>query len=914
MDELTDAQREALKQLPIAFLAKLRTAVAQKRELDEQMAVEEDRVNRLREVVQDWKVRHETAYDEAMKTIQQRLESSEAGVSQAVAHGDRTKQLQLASLDEQLTRRKAEIDKIEAQISERQASIEQVKSEISDMHVIMEKKRSLLDALASGGVTPRNPGQAVTRRPAMTLYKADGVTQRPAAASFLSPRSNGTPRSAREMLLDEIDRDQPLNTPETAEPLSKIDIDMVPARVVLESLLELILEPSQVLVQTLGAQVRPNEQEKLARCWVEIFASHGEIMDMLQQTILREVENTQEIGTLFRSNSMASRIMSIFSRSIGMEYLKSLLKPKIDAIISANEDLEIDTMKIAGDQIEAQRETVEVSAHVVENNVTKLTEHAIDFLQTIMAGKAKAPLEYYKISSLLKELVRQKFPQQWKIAIGGYLFLRLMCPCIFLPPDDFGYNFETVAPESKRTLVLVSKILQNLANLQPKFVEEIMAPFSKFVTFNMHSLEQYFEAMTNVPVGTPPTSLPEYNIRARLREVLSLASANQARLAAALAPESEKAPEVFTQLWSFNQAPKLLVVYNKLTLAAASGQLSEESPDVTAFIDFLVPPTNAIAPIMKLASRESLVASLPLDQLLHPPPEAHVLSAILETSTRLDFSAVENAELAASLYPVWEYRGRTPELISDALDAFLRSPTKSNRPLLDSVAAHVFSSWCHHLLLPLVKTTLSSPVMQLAGKKESLSQREVLLDISGNFINAIIAALPNLPENLHAVCHRIASSPRFGVPTAAQFILSLLWVKALEDPESWTVPTGGGDRQIKKCLLMVSDIITLVSTAERDKQNAAVDNFLTTSHSKFIDAVTAWIKFSNPKKPSQEIARLPWADAATAIDHLRIFIAKNMSSISAILEKTTSEAKFVKFTIAEAISQMVKHAAAKTTK
>jgi hypothetical protein len=37
--------------------------------------------------------------------------------------------------------------------------------------------------------------------------------------------------------------------------------------------------------------------------------------------------------------------------------------------------------------------------------------------------------------------VSGKFPEGWKIAIGGFIFLRIFCPLIYRPPDEFGYDF-----------------------------------------------------------------------------------------------------------------------------------------------------------------------------------------------------------------------------------------------------------------------------------------------------------------------------------------------------------------------------------------------------------------------------------------------------------------------------------------
>jgi len=917
MDELTDAQREVLKTLPVPYLVKLRAAVGRKRELEEQWRAEEERVAKLREVVQDWKLRHEKAYEDAISAIQVRLNSSAEGVTQSQAHVDKTKQIQLASLDEQLARRRTEMKTVEAQVAERQSQIDMAKASILELHMVMARKKELVSAFSSGSpLTPRSTFRPVTRRPTMTMRRGESGIASPAYVSRVeSSGAPSTPRSARDTpLMVEPDALEPLNTPETADHIAKIDIEAVPARVILEALQELVLEPSHFLVQCMNSHVRPNEQDKLGRAWVDIFLANGEFMNLLKATVSREVDITTEIGTLFRSNSMASRMMSSYSRAIGMSYIQSLLKPKIDAIIASKENLEIDSMKIAGDQVEAQREQVVVSPQMIDSNVTKLTEHAIDFIQTIMAGKAKAPLEYYQICHMLKDLVAAKFPSQWKIAIGGYLFLRLMCPCIFLPPDDFGYNFEAVSPESKRTLVLVSKILQNLANLQPKFVEEIMTPFSSFVTFNLRSVENYFEFMTHIPPNLPATPVQEGPIRQRLREVLAIAASNHAKLSTQLSSSTNPlASQEFIQLWSFSKAPKLLSLYNKLTIMGTTTGISEDSPDVGAFINTIVPLQPTISPITRSASsRDSLISSLPLSHLTNPPEPPHVLLAILETSTRLDFSSVENAELAASLYPIWEYRSRTGELIQQALEQFLNSPTKSNRPVLDSVPAKVLTIWSQRLLGPLIKHSLAPSVLVLTGKPEVTSNRDVLLEITGNFLDSILNAFNELPEPVYQLCHRISTSPRLGIPAVVEFVICLIWVKALEDPEAFGVPTGGGDRLIRKALLMIADLLTLVAISSRDRQNAAIDSFLTSSTAKTHAAADKWLK--SVASPKITPARIPWSDVTAAIDNLRIFIGKNMSSISAILDNTTTQNRYIKFTISEVVANMVKHTAAKATK
>lgn len=438
-----------------------------------------------------------------------------------------------------------------------------------------------------------------------------------------------------------------------------------------------------------------------------------------------------------------------------------------------------------------------------------------------------------------------------------------------------------------------------------------MAPFSNFVTFNMHSVEHYFDfmALAEPPANAKPAYQPEFPIRLRLREVLALCSSNFQRLSAALqTTNTGVATEEFIQLWSFNKAPKLMTLYNKLYQLANVQPYPQDSADVQAFMEMIVPTPAAISPIMKTASRASVVAMLPLSQLTNPPEQPFVVLAVLETSTRQDFSAVENSELAAALFPIWEHSGRTPELIQLCLDIFVRSPTKSNRPLLDSAAAKIFSLWTKHLVSGVVKSAFGPAIINLSSKGEAISKREVMLDIAGNFLLQIQLSLAELPDELLKLCKFIANHPRYGVTTVIEFVYCLIFIKALEDPEAYNVSTLGGDRIVRKGMLMVADQILLVATGARERQNAAVDNFLTGWHTQVTEVVTKWLATETGKRMA--VPALTWNNVSGALDALRVFLGKNMSSISAILEKSTNEPRYVKFTMVEAIEQMIKHTAA----
>jgi len=63
----------------------------------------------------------------------------------------------------------------------------------------------------------------------------------------------------------------------------------------------------------------------------------------------------------------------------------------------------------------------------------------------------------------LQKSVETRFPTSQASAVGGFLFLRLICPAL-VSPISFGILKKPPTNESGRALILVAKILQNIAN------------------------------------------------------------------------------------------------------------------------------------------------------------------------------------------------------------------------------------------------------------------------------------------------------------------------------------------------------------------------------------------------------------------------------------------------------------------
>jgi neurofibromin 1 len=78
--------------------------------------------------------------------------------------------------------------------------------------------------------------------------------------------------------------------------------------------------------------------------------------------------------------------------------------------------------------------------------------------------------------------VTKKFPGQINSAVAGYLILRLINPAV-ATPDFFGIISPTaMSTEIRRALVLLSKMIQNVANNVDFKKEAYMTHFNDYVT------------------------------------------------------------------------------------------------------------------------------------------------------------------------------------------------------------------------------------------------------------------------------------------------------------------------------------------------------------------------------------------------------------------------------------------------
>lgn len=239
------------------------------------------------------------------------------------------------------------------------------------------------------------------------------------------------------------------------------------------------------------------------------------LLTMFQSVLTYQFDNTPDYSSLLRANTPVSRMMTTYTRrGPGQSYLKVVLQDKINSLIELKDvDLEINPLKVYGRMIEEiEADTGTLPAHlpkgvtaeqaaenkqvqaIVEPRLVMLMEIATTFLETIIAGLDETPYGIRWICKQIRSLSKRKYPdaqdQTICTLIGGFFFLRFINPAI-VTPRSYMLIDGTPADHPRRTLTLIAKMLQNLANKPSYAKEPYMAKLQPFVHHNKERVNKF---------------------------------------------------------------------------------------------------------------------------------------------------------------------------------------------------------------------------------------------------------------------------------------------------------------------------------------------------------------------------------------------------------------------------------------
>lgn len=204
------------------------------------------------------------------------------------------------------------------------------------------------------------------------------------------------------------------------------------------------------------------------------------VLQFIRTVVEREVESTAQSNVLFRANSMAIRILSALGRLVGEPYLRRVLGDLLIEICSDDASYDPDAHPPNSDK------AASCAAHIGQ-----LAER---FLKRILENVDAVPPILRIVCADVRRSVGAKFADFWPRAVGAFFFLRFVCPAI-AAPSNAGLVVHIPPRNARRTLILITKVLQNIAN-RTTSSEGWMSSLEDVIAAQTVQVEKFLDALS----------------------------------------------------------------------------------------------------------------------------------------------------------------------------------------------------------------------------------------------------------------------------------------------------------------------------------------------------------------------------------------------------------------------------------
>lgn len=165
-----------------------------------------------------------------------------------------------------------------------------------------------------------------------------------------------------------------------------------------------------------------SNKTEVAQPLVRIFTYKNLIAPMIKALADHEISKVTDTTTIFRGNSLVSKMMDEVMRLSGLHYLHSTLRPIVEEIINDHKPCEIDQNRLNGAQI--------------STNLVNLQNYVEKVFEAITKSAVKCPAVLCQIFHDLRESAAKRFPHNKEVrfsVVSGFIFLRFFAPAILGP-------------------------------------------------------------------------------------------------------------------------------------------------------------------------------------------------------------------------------------------------------------------------------------------------------------------------------------------------------------------------------------------------------------------------------------------------------------------------------------------------
>ncbi|XP_049733190.1 RAS protein activator like-3 isoform X1 [Elephas maximus indicus] len=243
------------------------------------------------------------------------------------------------------------------------------------------------------------------------------------------------------------------------------------------------------LESALSAQAK----EELAAAMVRVLQATGRAQALVTDLGTAELARCGgREALLFRENTLATKAIDEYMKLVAQDYLQETLGQVVRRLCTSTEDCEVDPSKCPAPELPQHQVRLREGCEEVFENIV----HSYDWF----------PAELGTVFSGWREACKARGSE----ALGprlvcASLFLRLLCPAI-LSPSLFGLAPEHPAPGPARTLTLIAKVIQNLANRAPFGEKEAYMGFmNSFLEDRGPAMQHFLDQVATVDVDAAPS-------------------------------------------------------------------------------------------------------------------------------------------------------------------------------------------------------------------------------------------------------------------------------------------------------------------------------------------------------------------------------------------------------------------------
>jgi len=225
-----------------------------------------------------------------------------------------------------------------------------------------------------------------------------------------------------------------------------------------------------------------------------------------------EIQTCTAPNTIFRGNSLASKMFKTYSRLTSVPYLFKTIAQFIQPLEALqnkakskkSDKVDMDLMEV-NIELDANKGA---NAEAIEANAYQLQYICNRILNAIFKSKDSIPYEFKKLFCLIKEEINNKFededPNTIYYAVGGLFFLRFVVPAI-TAPHVYGLLPNPPSENTQRQLVLIGKVIQSIGNMVlPGKKEDFMVMMSDYVEGSIPKVREFYESIMLPVLDQPP--------------------------------------------------------------------------------------------------------------------------------------------------------------------------------------------------------------------------------------------------------------------------------------------------------------------------------------------------------------------------------------------------------------------------